>query len=183
IARETASQPSPSVGASMTTTLLIAAMLMAQVGVALERGPALEELARVHGVEVGADHRHDALGVAGEQVPVEDRLALVDVDDLDVVNALGRREHGRGETLATHDEPVARLGAHHASTTFSPSHTAGTSRTPRATARAVACSRRSPTPRSCAAFITAAGCISQAAAAMTTLSGSASERPPAKAWR
>ena len=50
-------------------------------------------------------------------------------------------------------------------------------------ARAVAASSLSPTPRSCAALTTAAGCISHAAAAMTTLSGSASERPPAKAWR
>src|SRR3954447_9178795 len=30
--------------------------LVAQVGVALERGPALEELARIQRVEVGADH-------------------------------------------------------------------------------------------------------------------------------
>src|SRR6478736_5879635 len=141
---------------------------MTQIGVALERGPALEELARVHRLEVGADHRDHALGVAGEQVPVEDRLALVDVDDLDVIDALGRREHGRRAALAPHDEPVARLGAHQAGVTRSPSHTAGTSRTPRAMARAVAASSLSPTPRSCAALTTAAGCISHAAAAMTT---------------
>ena len=33
------------------------------------------------------------------------------------------------------------------------------------------------------ALSTAAGCISQAAAAIRTLSGSARSRPPAKAWR
>src|SRR6476620_9985097 len=113
---------------------------MTQIGVALERGPALEELPRVHRVEVGADHRDHALGVAGEQVPVEDRLALVDVDDLDVVDALWRCEQGRGAALAAHDEPVAPLGPHQGITTRSPSQRAGTSGTPRAIARAVAAS-------------------------------------------
>src|SRR5262245_1466531 len=159
------------------------AELVVQVGVALERRPPLEELPRLHRLELAEQHLDDAAGVAGEQVPVEDRLALVDVDDLDVVDPVARCEPRGRVALATDDEPVARLCEHQAATRCAPSHTAGTSRTPSAIARAVALCRAPLTPRRSAAFITAVGCISHAAAAITTLSGSASERPPANAWR
>ena len=64
-----------------------------------------------------------------------------------------------------------------------PTRTAGTSLTPSAAAAAVAASSCSPTERSAAPFRTAEGCISQAAAAISTLSVSSSGRPPANAWR
>ena len=121
-------------------------------------------------------------GAAG--VPEQHDLAGVDLHDLDVVELVGRAQQRR---------PARRRGARSARRRGWPSRghleharrsrsrTAGTSRTPAATAAALAASSRSRVPRSSAPLTTAAGCISHAAAAISTLSrstGRARRRTP-----
>ncbi len=60
---------------------------------------------------------------------------------------------------------------------------AGTSSTPAATAPAVASSSRRFVEPSSAPLISATGCISHAAAAISTLSRTPRSRPAANAWR
>ena len=116
-------------------------------------------------------------------VPEEDGFAAVDLDDLDVVDASGVGEQGRREPGAGEDQPVGAIGPHEASricasgslegalpwNTLRPTSDAGDrvdSRLRRAAAVVVSelrTDRAQLRPRS-----TAAGCISQAAAAMST---------------
>src|SRR5919199_252506 len=154
----------------------------AQVLGPLDGGPSGQEVLRLQRVEVLPQGAREAPRVARQEVPEQDDLAVGDVDDLDVV---ARGEHAVGG-LRPHAAASARAARGRSASpwnTRSPVHTAGTSRTPRSAASAVASARVSPMDRRPAALRTAAGCISQAAEAISTVSGSSSERPPAKAWR
>ena len=125
----------------------------------------------------------DALGVARQQVPEQDDLALVDRRR----SRRGRRARAPASTAgraaaAAHDEAVARpwpASRRRRPTSLAVADTAGTSRTPSGDARAAVAALERARARRAArrALSTAAGCISHAAAAITTLSGSPSDAP------
>src|SRR5919199_2631410 len=154
----------------------------AQVLGPLDGGPARQEVLGLQRVEVLAQRAREAPRVARQEVPEQDDLAVGDVDDLDVIAGGDHAVGGLGPHAAA-SARAARGRSASPWNTRSPVHTAGTSRTPRSAASAVASARVSPMDRRPAALRTAAGCISQAAEAISTVSGSSSERPPAKAWR
>src|SRR3954452_20454940 len=148
-------------------------------------GPPLgEERAGLHLREIRAQGAGQAAGLRRPGVPEERDLARGDLDHLDLVEPLAPRQQ-RGPASALADvELVLAVGLHRSCTTRpSANTTAGTSSTPASAASAVARSSRSPIEPSAALLATATGCISQAAAAIRTLSGSDRSRPPANAWR
>ena len=133
-------------------------------------------------------------------------FAAVDLDDLDVVDALGVGEQRRARARRA-SRSGGRRGGPHARLVAARSPQRRVRRAPleralavehpladdarpgrRARPRRAACAvrrvellgDRAHARRPCS---TAAGCISQAAAAISTLSSSSSARPPANAWR
>src|ERR1700722_6154143 len=169
----------------------------------LHRTPARKELLGLQPVQIGAHSTGQLGGGMRSAIPQQDDFARVDLDHLDVVDALVVGQQGGSAPAARDDQAVSVLGPHGAADstgrqsmcaaasrsarspwkTRSPTRTAGTSAMPSAMAAAVASPSCSAMDRIAAPLITALGGISQAAAAIRTESSSASERPPAKAWR
>ncbi len=100
----------------MTSTIISVRTLFLWLGAGAEGRPPLEEGVRVESLQVGAQCSLDARGLAAGDVPEEDDLAVLDADDLDVVDAIRRREEGWTASRARDDQPVcgARLHARHA---------------------------------------------------------------------
>jgi hypothetical protein len=158
--------------------------------------PARDEFVGIAAGEIGAQRAGEARRLTRVAVPEQHRLAGADVDDLDMVDAIGRRQQRRRRAAAADEQPVGAPGPHRRASassapasssvrsptsTRSPTRTAGTSVTPSASAPALARSSSAAIARVCAARRIAAGWISHAAAAISTLSRSLSAWPPAKA--
>ena len=134
----------------------------------------------------------------GRQVPEQHHLAGVDLHHLQVVHPRRAGQQGLHAAARAVDQLVGAVGPHPAAPQRrrllgglralehlpSPTSTAGSSVTPARWALAVARGQRVRAPSAARrARSTAAGCISHAAAAITTLSGSDRSRPAANAWR
>src|SRR5215210_1313868 len=169
---------------SRVTSIAAGTVARLRRSAAVPAPPLGEELLGLELRQVGAQRAREAARLRGQRVPEERDLAGGDLDDLDVVDAPGAGEQRGGAALAAHDQLVLAVGLHRdrspaaASSSRSPwntrppATTAGTSHTPAAAACAVASSTRSAIDRSAAPFVTAAGCISHAAAAISTISSS-----------
>src|SRR4051812_18046707 len=137
--------------------------------------PLTQEVAGLQLREVGAQRAGQLAGVARDRVPEQHDLAAADLDDLDML-------------AAAHEQLVGAVGLH-AGIARSPSsrrppvQIAGTDVTPSSLARSALASSASRVPRSSAPLSSAAGCISHAAAAISTLSRADRSRPAANAWR
>src|ERR687886_343312 len=124
--------------------------------------PLNQELVSLQARQIGAQRAGELAGVARQRVPEQDDLAAGDLHDLDVL-------------AAAYEQLVGAVGLHAGiarspSSTRPSTQTAGNVRTPSARARSVLACSASRVPRSSAPLTTAAGCISQAAAAISTLS-------------
>src|SRR6185312_7364858 len=159
--------------------------------------PGGDELVGIEVDDVLAQQLEQLRRVLGRQVPIENHLAVVDRHDLDPVEP-APVGHERGlEPAARDDQLVGAVGPHCSAScsasaaaassiecrTSSPTAIAGSARTPAAAARARARSSPSVTERRPMPLSTAVGCISQAAAAISTVLSSPSSRPPANSWR
>src|SRR5204862_4202070 len=69
-------------------------------GLAARRSPGGDELVGLEVGEVLADAPHDPLGLGRRQVPEQDHLAGLDLEDLDVVDAARVGERDGGDAAA-----------------------------------------------------------------------------------
>src|SRR5581483_10819940 len=168
-----------------------------RVSVVVGAAPAVDELRGIQPDQIGAQGAEDAYRVLGGKVPEQDHLAVVDRDDLDPVltAAVGQKRgldppprHGQLIRPVRFQRAVPRASAA-SSIPASPSYTslpictAGSILIPASRPRAHARSSAAATDPMSSARSTAVGCISQAAAAISTVSRSPRSRPPANAWR
>src|SRR5215207_5348186 len=154
--------------------------------------PLDEELVGLELGEVGAQRAGQAAGLCRLRVPEQGDLPRGDLDHLDEVGLPGPAQERGPAPGPAHEQLVLPVRLHAVapaafSSARSPWKTsprgvtiAGTSSTP---AAAVASSRRRFVEPSSAPLISATGCISQAAAAISTLSRTPRSRPAANAWR
>src|SRR5918995_994285 len=156
--------------------------------------PLGEELRGLQRRQIRPQGARQPAGRQGLGVPEERDLSRGDLDHLDVVGLPGAAQQRRAAAGLVDAELVLAVGLHaRTAAAFSSSRspwnarpsmtTAGTSSTPAAAASAVASERRLAIEPSPAPLISAAGCISQAAAAISTVSRSPRSRPPANACR
>src|SRR6185312_8524618 len=74
--------------------------------------PAREEILAVHAPEVLAHFARQARGGMGWEIPEEHDLATLDLDDLEVIDALRARQKSRHQPSAAHDQAKAATGSH-----------------------------------------------------------------------
>src|SRR4051794_5422973 len=144
--------------------------------------PLREELRGLELGQVAAQCPRQAAGLRGLGVPEQRDLAGRDLEHLDVVARRPPAEERRAAARPAHAELELAVGLHAARTAAARSSsrspwktrpsiaTAGTSSTPAVAASSVASSRRVAIEPSSAPLSSAVGCISHAAAAISTLS-------------